>query len=181
MRCTWLLVVLAVLPGLAGVACDDSEDSAAPAASASPESRLPEGLILASEPDGAQSVSNLRASAGDGETVVVRGVVGGREDPIAENRAILTLLDESVETCDRMETDDGCKTPWDACCTPQETIAANLATVQVVDGKGSPLRTSLRGVDRLAPLARVIVVGKYRPSPDGQAAVIDATGIYILN
>lgn len=172
-----LLAGAAVLPG-----CDDEASDGAPTASAATSAQaalLPEGFVLASAPDGARGVAETRSAAQEGETVVVRGVIGGREEPIAPNRAILTLLDESVKTCDRMSEDDGCKTPWDACCEAPEVISANSLAVQVVDAQGRVLEGSLAGAGGLAPLSRVVVVGRYRPSPDGQAAVLEATRLYV--
>ena len=120
----------------------------------------------------------MRAGAQEGQEVVVRGVVAGSAEPLAENRAILTLLDETVKTCDRNPS-DSCQTPWDACCEPQETISANAATVQVVDAEGRPLKAGLKGLGNIAPLSRVVIVGTFHPSADGQSAVINATGIHV--
>ena len=170
------LLAAAVL-SLAGVACDGAEETSTRSSTASPKATLPDGLMLTTAPQEARSVSEVR-QASDGEKVVVRGVVAGRVDPIADNRAILTLLDESVSTCDKNPS-DSCATPWDACCEPQEVIARNSATVQIVDGEGRPLKASLKGLGTLAPLSRVVVVGTYRPTADGQAAVINATGIFV--
>lgn len=181
----FMSLLIALLAAGIGLACDNAEDAApasgGPAASAGEQDALPASLTLASEPEGSRSVSEVRSGASEGDTVVVRGVVGGREEPIAENRAILTLLDESVQTCDQMEmSGDGCQTPWDACCVPQETIAAKSATVQVVDAEGRPLKASLASIANLAPLSRIVVVGKYHPTADGQAATIEAQGIYVV-
>ena len=166
-----------------GLACDDgggatNTDSGDPPPASAARAALPAGLLLTSAPSGATGVADLRKSASDGQRVVVRGVVAGRADPIADNRAILTLLDEAIPTCDRNPADT-CETPWDACCEPADVIAANAATVQVVDADGRPIKAGLRGLGNLAPLSRVVVVGTFRPSPDGRAATIDATGIYV--
>ena len=74
--------------------------------------------------------------------------------------------------------DDHCKTPWDACCEPQETIAAGAATVQVVNDKGQPLKVGLNGHKGIAPGKDVTIAGKVR-SADANNLVIDATGIYV--
>lgn len=172
------LLPLLLLTTLLALACDQQDD-AVPEPSANAQEVLPDGLILASAPEGAQSVAEVRAGAQEGQEVVVRGVVAGSAEPLAENRAILTLLDESIETCDRMAVDDGCETPWDACCAPPETISANAATVQVVDAEGRPLKAGLKGLGNIAPLSRVVIVGTFHPSADGQSAVINATGIHV--
>lgn len=174
----FLLLPLALL----ALACDDGEPAGAAQASAQQaedgSAVLPADLVAEAPPEGATGVSRIRSSAADGDQVVVEGVVGGREEPIGENRAIFTLLDPSVQTCDRNE-DDACEAPWDACCEPADVVAANSASVQVVDEAGRPLRTGLIGVGGLAPLKRVIVVGTYHTSPDGQAVTVDASQIYV--
>lgn len=172
------LLALSMIAAFLLSGCDPGDETANSPATGTAEPALPEGLVLASAPQGARSVAEVRASAQEGDQVVVRGVVGGREEPMAGNRAILTLLDETVKTCDQ-NPEDGCETPWDACCEPQELIAANSATVQVVDANGSPLKTGLGGIASLAPLSRVVVTGTFHPSPDGKSAVINATGIHV--
>ena len=99
-------------------------------------------------------------------------------EPLAPNRAILTLLDSSVKTCDQMPG-DSCKTPWDACCEPPETIQANTATIQIVDADGKPLKTTLRGANGIEPLKEVTVVGKVKEAGGANTLVIDATGLYV--
>jgi hypothetical protein len=73
---------------------------------------------------------------------------------------------------------DHCKTPWDACCEDQQTIAAAAATVQVVNDKGQPLKVGLNGHKGIAPGKDVTVTGKVR-SADEKNLVVDATGIYV--
>jgi len=174
-----LLVGLALAAAVV-VGCDEPEATVSDSLIVEPAAELPADLVLAEAPDGAGGVAAVRESAEAGETVVVEGVVGGRVDPIAEARAIFTLLDDVVVTCDEMGDDDHCATPWDACCEPQEKISANAATVQVVDAEGRPLRLGLAGVGGLEPLSRVRVVGTFQPSPDGAAAAINATGLHVV-
>ena len=126
------LVTLAfVLVGTLFIACDDaaepqsqSSNVAANEAAAEP---LPAGLILVKSPDGAQEITAVKKTAKAGDTVTLRGRVGGSEKPLAENRALVTLIDMTLPTCEKspMET---CPTPWDACCEPSEEIAAKSAT-----------------------------------------------------
>lgn len=172
---------------VAGLACDtgdaaETEASAVPSAGSTAASAdvLPADLLLAAAPAEAKGVSEVRGSAAEGDRVVMKGVVAGREDPISENRAIFTLVDESIRTCDTTPTDE-CATPWDACCEPQDVIADNAAAVQVTDADGRPLKTGLAGLGDLKPLSRVVVVGTFAPSPDGKAATVNATGIHVVN
>ena len=170
-----VFIVLAMGLVVLSWACDKS---AVPAANDTNAAVLPAGLVLHSPPADAKDVLTVRRTARDGDDVVIRGVVAGRKDPLAANRAIFTLLDPSIKTCEKMP-EENCPTPWDACCSPSDEIASHSATVQVVDQSGKPLKAGLTGVAGLAPLKQVTVVGRLHTSPDGNAASIDATGIYV--
>ena len=180
-------LVVAMLAAVAAVfvACDDTNDaqtaqssasSGAAATESGPAEALPANLILDKSPDGAQDVIALQKSAKAGDTVTLRGRVGGNEKPLADNRAIVTVVDPTVTTCERMPG-DACKTPWDACCDPD--AAAKSATIQVVGPDGRPLKAALTGVGGIAPLKELIVTGTVRTPHDSGALVVDATGIYV--
>jgi len=158
------------------------DDHPTPAAAPDPAkpgaTALPPTLRLAAAPAGAKDVAAVRAAAPrDGDRVIVRGVIAGRADPIAPTRAILTLLDPAIKTCDK-EADDTCKTPWDACCVPADERTRNSVTVQVVDPQGHPLKTSLASVDGVKPLARLVVAGTAKVTPDG-TLLINADGVFV--
>lgn len=174
-----LLATLLLAAALLGLGCDSGETTTdSTSAAGTVGEALPADLVATAAPEGAKNVTAVRAEAQDGQRVVVEGVIGGRAEPISADRAIFTLIDPSVKTCNTLEGDT-CATPWDACCEPSDFIAANSAAVQVVGADGRPLRAGLEGVGGLAPLKRVIVVGTYRLSPDGQAATVDAEQIYV--
>jgi hypothetical protein len=139
---------------------------------------FPPSLFLEKAPDGAVELAAAKKSAKPGDAVVVRGRIAGSADPLAANRAILTLLDAAVQTCDKMPG-DSCATPWDACCEPKENLRANSATVQVVDSEGKPIKSGLRGLNGIEPMKELVVVGKVKEGSDTNALVIDATGIYV--
>lgn len=173
------IVTVAVFVATAAVVgCDKDQPTPAPTpqAQAPAASALPASLIATAAPQGAKGVNEVKASAKDGDEVIVRGIIGGRPDPIAENRAVFTIIDPSVPVCGE---GDACTTPWDACCEPADAIAAGSVTVQVVDASGKPLKAGLSGIGGLAPLKRVIVAGQYRPTPDGKAVAINATKLYV--
>jgi hypothetical protein len=155
--------------------CDRDDRDVKSASGGGPTDPLPAGLIAATAPAGAKGVIEVKGSAKDGDDVVVRGVVGGREDPVAANQAILTLLDAGVTTCDKM--DDGCKTPWDACC--EKDLPAKIATVQVVGADGKPLKSDLSAAG-VKPMKQVVVAGKARVPADGKALIIEANQIHLV-
>ena len=139
-------------------------------------SGLPDSVFLAEAPEGVRTITALKASAKEGDEVVVRVVVGGTEDPIVKGRASAAIIDASIENpC--LSEDDHCPIPWDYCCTPQENRTANLATLRVTDETGAVLKADLE--PRIKPLTTLVVKGIVGPRPDEQVLTIDATGIYI--
>ena len=181
-------ILLAVLLTAAAIStgCDDkstatngtSPQAGQESGSAASAQPLPANLQLTAAPADAKDVAGVKASVKDGDRVVLQGVVAGRVDPIAENRAILTLLDLAIPTCDKNPA-DGCKTPWDACCEPADVRAKNSVTVQVVDAAGKPIKASLTAVEGVKPLAKVVVSGTAEVSPDG-VVLVNADGLYVV-
>lgn len=172
-----LALTLAALIGL--VACgaqpgsEDSTPADRQAGNQTATSALPEGLLLAQPPAGALPLHQARAEAVAGQPIVFTGYIGGRTDPFVEGRALFIVADaEKAPAC----VDDGCPTPWDACCVPGETITANSATVRVVDNEGRILPLDLRGREGLEPGARVAVVGEVAQA-DANALIVNAQGI----
>lgn len=184
-----VISVFAVLIGLAlFVGCDRDGNKGASKQqggegkpSAASGEALPAGLVLAAAPEGAKDVAATKAEATKDREVVVKGVIAGAKEPIAENRAMFTLADVTLETCDKMPGET-CTTPWDACCTEPAKIAAKSMTVQVVGADGKPLKAGLKGVGGIAPLKQVVVKGKVR-SADGEGekkvVTLDASGIHV--
>lgn len=164
-----------VLAGML-VGCDGND--ASQASSGGPADKLPAGLFLSAAPEGVRDVNAVKSAAKDGDRVIVRGIIGGRKDPIAANRAILTMIDTSLATCDKTPGDT-CPTPWDVCCESQETITAGSVTVQIVGPDGRPLRVGLDSAPGVAPLREIIVVGEARRHGDGANLLINASGIYL--
>jgi hypothetical protein len=138
---------------------------------------IPAGVFVAEAPAGAIDVVAAKASAKDGQSVVIKGLVGGQKEPLAANRAIMTVADLSLPTCDKSPMDK-CATPWDACCEPKDVISAKTLSVQVVDGAGQPLKAGLAGAGGLAPLKHVVVAGTLK-STTGDAIVVHAGKIYV--
>ncbi len=167
---------LALVAGIGGliVGCD-RQDAPSAAVNAEP---LPEGLVVSSIEGEAIEVLAAKASAGEGDEVILRGVIGGGAAPFSADRAIFTLLDRSTGTCDKIPGDN-CPTPWDACCEPAETLVANSATIQVTNPSGQPIKATLNGVDGIAPLKQVVVRGKVQSKSD-RTIVINAESIQVV-
>lgn len=168
---------LITLLGLALVAGCEKDQPAAAVAPPADKASVPAAFVLAAAPEGAQDLAALKTGGvTDGQEVTVRAVVGGSVKPFVGNRAVVQVIDPSVETCDRMKGDP-CKTPWDACCHPDDAKAKG-ATVQVVGADGQALKGTLEGVGGLSPLKEVVVRGKARME-GGKALVIDATNVWV--
>lgn len=142
-----------------------------------PPSGLPVSLFLAAAPAESRFVEEVKASAKAGDTVAVRGRIGGSADPFVDGRAVFTIVGSKLKACSD-NADDHCTQPWDYCCETKKDIAAHSATVQVTDESGKLLRVGLKGWAGLAGLSDVTVVGKAVVS-DGKSLVVRASGIYI--
>ncbi|MEA2708846.1 MAG: hypothetical protein QOF78_1447 [Phycisphaerales bacterium] len=173
--------VLSVATLLVVVGCDneaESTRSAAPAATPVAAASLPAGMVVTAAPAGAQDLDAVKKSAKDGDAVVVNAWIGGADEPMAKNRAMMTVADVSLPSCDKTPMDT-CKTPWDSCCEAIETRTAKTATVQVVDAAGKPLAGTLENVAGLKPLSKVTVAGIARRPAGSETLVIEAKQIHV--
>lgn len=164
-------IITIVLATLLLAGCGDSE----PAAEA-PLATAPSNWLLASEPGGAQGVTDAKSSAIEGEQIVLRGRVGGRKAPLTEGSAVFTVMDLAIPHCGD-NPNDACQTPWDYCCETPDTITANAATILVLGADGQPIPESPEA-QGVAPLDEVIVVGIVAPRASEQVLTVRATGIY---
>jgi hypothetical protein len=134
-------------------------------------------LFLAVAPDDVRPLFDVKSDAAVGDEVVFEGRIGGRVEPFTASVATFLVADPSIMTCTERHG-DGCPTPWDYCCEPKDNLMKNLATVQIVDADGRPLRQSVKGMHGLEPEARIVVVGTVSQS-DGPTFVVDAKSIYV--
>lgn len=132
--------------------------------------------MLDNQPANAQSVSEAKATAKQGDHIVVRARIGGRREPITDGSPVFTVMDLSIPHCGQ-NPDDLCPTPWDYCCETPDTIKANAATVQVVDEQGTPVNTSMAAAG-LEALDEVVLVGTVGPRASQDVLTILATGVY---
>ncbi|MDP1661918.1 MAG: hypothetical protein Q8L55_08370 [Phycisphaerales bacterium] len=174
-RTATLLTLAAVLASTS--ACSKSDAPTKPAAKAA-VAPLPGSYFLAEAPADAKDIRAAKRSLKAGDKVVLIGRIGGSEDPFVPERAIFTLVDKAMKTCDEGSDMDTCKTPWDYCCDPREQITANSAVVQIVGPDGQPLKAVLNGVKGLKPQATVTVVGTVSKA-EGQNVVVNATGLFV--
>jgi hypothetical protein len=145
---------------------------------ARPVTALPADLFAARASAGARNVEDIKKDATATGEVVVRGRIGGRASPFVEGMAVFILADASMKSCDELHGDT-CKTPWDYCCEPRDSVAARTATIQVVDAAGKPLRVDLEGKHGMDPLAVLTIVGDVAIRDEGGALVINARKIHV--
>jgi hypothetical protein len=156
-----LLSVAALVPGM---------DTGAVAQQAG---GLPADLFVSAAPENSMEVGAARKASEQGKPVVLRGKIGGLPNPFADKFAIFVLSDMTLPPCT-----DGCPTAWDYCCTPRETVLDNVATIQVVDGAGKPLKASMLGANGLKPLSEVTVSGTVIKKGD-KLFIVNARNIYV--
>ena len=170
-------LVLASLMALAGCGQESHEAASNQSATSGSAERqqaptLPDGFFLSAAPSEVISVSQARGSAETGQDIAFTGYIGGRVEPFTEGRAVFLLADSAKAP----QCTEGCPAPHDACCVPRDVIAANSATVQVVDADGQPLKLDLNGLNGVVPGAEVTVVGTVREANDS-LLIVDASGI----
>ncbi len=131
--------------------------------------------LLTNAPEGAVSITQARANGKEGDTVVIRGRIGGRHSPISADSPIFTIVDLGLDYCGQHD-DDGCPTPWDYCCETKSTITNNSATVQLItENTVNPIAAGLEALDE------VILIGTVGPRPTDEVFTIRATGIYLAD
>ncbi|MDF1808783.1 MAG: hypothetical protein P1U42_03715 [Phycisphaerales bacterium] len=128
--------------------------------------------LLTIAPEEAVSITTAKANHKEGDSVVIRGRIGGRYSPISSESSVFTIVDLGLPYCGEHE-EKGCSTPWDYCCETSGTITNNSATVQIVSqGSVDPIAAGLK------PLDEVILVGTVGPRPNEETFTIQATGVY---
>ena len=134
-----------------------------------------EASYLAAAPAGAVEVNELR-SLGDGAEVVVRGDI--RDYAPVEGKAVLTLFDHSLLSCDEMGEDDHCATPWDFCCEDDDKITLGSAAVEFRGADGKLVAADLGGFHGIDYLTDVVVTGTLALDDAGNVRVV-ASGIHV--
>lgn len=133
---------------------------------------LPADLFVSAAPANAMGVGDARRTAQAGKPIVVRGRIGGVSKPIADKFAVFLISDMELPLCK-----DACA---DLCHIPRPQLMANLATVQVVDNTGRPLKVSVQGLNGLRPLAEVIIRGTVA-KVDQNVMIVNARNIFVNN
>ncbi len=166
LRKTLVLGTCAAVLGLLSAAHAGNVNQAGGSASS-----LPSDLFVSQAPPDAVGVGEARKGAQEGKPIVIKGRIGGLAQPIANKYAIFLLVDLGLTPCS-----DGCGN--DFCGFDQGRLMANLATVQVVDDAGRPLKVSMSGTNGLKPLVPVVVRGTVAKK-DATVLIINARHIFV--
>ena len=118
--------------------CGETGQTNGPTSRAEPTGKK---YLLDSEPANAIPVGAARIEAKDGEAVALIGHIGGSPKPFVDGLAAFTIVDPQVAYC---PPEEGCPTPWDYCCTPNDVKRENMAAVKVVDENGEPVAEDAR-------------------------------------
>jgi hypothetical protein len=173
---TLMLIALTILGLTCLNGCSKSDDANPEGASTG--DTLPETLFLAQVPTGIQSISQLKENVKAGDEVVVKAVIGGRKTAFVANRAVMTVVDATLNNKCLVE-DDHCPTPWDYCCASAEELLPETATVQINGAGMSALKVDLSSIPQLKPLNTLVIKGTVGARPDKATLVIYATGIFV--
>lgn len=143
-----------------------------------PRAGLPAGMLLDKAPENAPDVVDAKKGLKKGDRIVLKGRIGGSKDPFVKERAVFTLVGRGIKACNEIPGDN-CPVPWDYCCIPRKDITLHSVTVQIVDDKGMPLRTDIRGRWEIKELSELVVVGTVA-EVRGDAMVVNATGLHVV-
>jgi hypothetical protein len=160
-----------VLLGLSG--CGDqgtASNSSTSAATVTPS------WLINDRPSEWLEIGSAKQTVEAGQTVTLRGRIGGRDNPISSESAAFVMVDVSIPSCADIEGDN-CPKPWDYCCEPRESLAANIATVIVLDEDGTHTRVNLNDAG-LSPLDEVMVTGTVDARPNQNVLTIRATSVH---
>ena len=139
-----------------------------------------QSLLLPKAPEGAITITEARKRPTPGTKVIVSGKVMGNDNPIIQSRALLTLGDPTrLDSCDLIPGDE-CPTPWDVCCADPDIVRASIATIQVIDENGKPVKAGLRGLGGLQELSKLIVIGEVANGSNANNFLVNATGIHVV-
>lgn len=128
--------------------------------------------LVSTEPTGAVGVAEAKKATDEAITVI--GRIGGSEEPFVKGLAAFTIVDQQVEPCPKEEN---CPTPWDYCCS-QDKMKDNMATVKVVDAKGSAVTGDAKELLKLKELSTVVVQGKRQSDSEGNLTIL-ASKIFV--
>lgn len=160
--------------------CDAPDSAASVTEAAAPSAEL-ESVFVSRITDEPSPIHLARTTAQPGDFIVLEGTVMGAVEPFVEGRAVFILGDRAKLTPCNENADDGCPTPWDACCDTKADRRDGTAMIQVVGEDERPLKEGIAGVSGLEKLTRLHVKGRVAESSGQGNLVVNATEIQVLD
>jgi hypothetical protein len=154
-------------------------------ASAKKQSTAPDTAALSSEvfvsnrPADAPGIAEAKTNARKGEQVRFLARVGGKRVSFVDGNAVFVAADPSLVSCELMGEEDHCAVPWDYCCEDGDALRRGMATVQIVDANGRPLRQSAKGMGGLEESKFVLVEGIVHDRNDDGVFIVNASSIWV--
>ena len=143
------------------------------------KANLPKDFITSQNLGDSFTVDEAKKRANTGEIIIINGFIGGRREPFTEGRASFILGDDSIKTCDEIDSDH-CPTPWDACCEDRKKILSSTISIQVIDENANLLKGTLKGVKGLQPGRKIKVLGTIDSRSIPSAMLVNAQQIELL-
>ena len=143
------------------------------------KANLPKDFITSQNLGDSFTVDEAKKRANTGEIIIINGFIGGRREPFTEGRASFILGDDSIKTCDEIDSDH-CPTPWDACCEDRKKILSSTISIQVIDENANLLKGTLKGVKGLQPGRKIKVLGTIDSQSIPSAILVNAEQIELL-
>ena len=170
-----LMCVCVSLALLTIIGCDGGDDAgqSVPVVQAS----LPIGFFLTTSPGEPVAIQQLKTEAQPGDEAIVRVVVGGEKQVFVQDRAVVKVIDASVNNpC--LAPGDACLTPWDYCCTPAEELQPHRATIKVTDDQDKTLKLCLKGQGEIEELKTLVIKGVVAAGSNNKNLIINAQCIF---
>jgi hypothetical protein len=172
------ITILATLVTLTLASCNDKTTTSVDTPPENNKGTLL-AVLLPTLPKGAITITEARKNPTPGTKLVLSGKIMGNESPLVDSRAMLTLGDPTKLTSCDLNPDDPCETPWDVCCDDLDLRKNSIATIQVLDANGKPLKKGLRGLGGLRELSSLVIVGEVAKGSNKDNFLVTATGIHV--
>ncbi len=162
-------VAVLVIASLTWVGCG-SQPPAPTATAHRVASAAGEQYRLAVEPEGVQSILQVREESKNGDDVVLVGRIGGDAQPWVEGRAAFSLVDLSARACSDIPG-HVCSTPWDY-CQERDKLVKGKTLIKFVGEDGKPVATDARELLGVKELDTLVVQGKVQRDDSGNLTIL---------
>ncbi|MBT8044575.1 MAG: hypothetical protein KJO79_06455 [Verrucomicrobiae bacterium] len=171
--------ILSLCSSLLIISCGEKKSTDSASDNTSQTGTDIESIIVTKEPEAPQSITEVRKHVEVGKKITLSGKVMGSDSPFVPGRALVMLGDPAVITSCDLRPGDSCSTPWDVCCDEPEDVKAAIATIQILDADGKPLKQGIKGVGGIKELSNLVVKGIIAEGSNDDNLLVNATAIYV--